>query len=125
MSGEAKKIQSFGEFWPFYVGEHRLPMNRMLHYFGTSFALICLLSAAATGDWRMAVAAPFAGYGPAWIGHFVLEKNRPATFTYPVWSLLSDFKMLSFALRGKMDQEVTRLYGSPAPGREAPLLNLR
>jgi hypothetical protein len=66
-------------------------------------------------------AALVVGYGPAWVGHFFIEGNRPATFTYPLWSLRSDLKMLSLAVRGKMSQEVTRLYGSSAPARDAPL----
>lgn len=116
-----RRIASFQEFWPYYVGEHRLPVCRGLHYFGTSVALLTMTYAIATRTWWLVPLAFVFGYGPAWIGHFFLERNRPATFKYPLWSLMSDFKMLSLAVRGKMAEEVTRLYGSPSPSRDAPL----
>lgn len=115
------RIQSFEEFWPYYVGEHRSPVCRGLHYLGTSLALITAGLAAATATpWLVAVALVL-GYGPAWVGHFFVEHNRPATFQYPAWSLLSDFKMLGLAVRGTMGREVERLYGSRAPAADAPL----
>lgn len=116
------RIQSFAEFWPYYVGEHRSPLCRGLHYFGTSVALTTAGVAAVTGTPWLVLAALVLGYGPAWVGHFFIEHNRPATFKYPRWSLLSDFKMLGLAVRGKMGDEVVRLYGSRAPASEAPLL---
>lgn len=116
-----RRIASFREFWPYYVGEHRLPVCRGLHYFGTSVALTTLAYAIWTRTlWLVPIALVF-GYGPAWVGHFFLEHNRPATFKYPLWSLMSDFKMLGLAVRGKMADEVTRLYGSPSPAKDAPL----
>lgn len=105
------RIQTYREFWPYYVGEHRSPVCRALHYFGTTMALSCLGLAWFTGASAWLFVAPIAGYGPAWIGHFFVEGNRPATFRYPIWSLFSDFKMLSLALRGKMGAEVRRLHG--------------
>lgn len=119
------RIQSFEEFWPYYVGEHRNPICRGLHYLGTTTALACFATGVATWNPWLVLAAPVAGYGPAWIGHFLIEKNRPATFTYPRWSLIADFKMLGLALQGRMAGEVTRLYGSPNPPRNAPLLATR
>ncbi|MCC6875295.1 MAG: DUF962 domain-containing protein [Sandaracinaceae bacterium] len=116
------RIQSFEEFWPYYVGEHRDPVCRALHYAGTSMAIGTVAAAAITWNPLWLLATPVVGYGPAWIGHFFVEHNRPATFEYPAWSLLADFKMLGLALRGQMADEVTRLYGSPSPAREAPLL---
>jgi hypothetical protein len=116
-----RRITSFGEFWPFYVGEHRNPVCRTLHYFGTSLGLLTLLTALFQSSlWLFPLALVF-GYGPAWVGHFFIEHNRPASFRYPLWSLLADFKMLSLAVRGRMSAEVTRLYGSPAPAPDAPL----
>ncbi len=120
-----ERIQSFAEFWPYYIGEHRSPVCRGLHYFGTGMALFTAATAAVTGTgWLVAVAFVL-GYGPAWVAHFFIEHNRPATFKYPLWSLLSDFKMLGLALRGKMGDEVVRLYGSKAPSADAPLLASR
>ena len=117
----SQRISSFEEFWPYYVGEHRSPVCRGLHYFGTTMALTLFSFAMLRGPMWLAALAPVLGYGPAWVGHFFIERNRPATFKYPLWSLMSDFKMLSLALRGKMADEVTRLYGSPAPAPDAPL----
>jgi hypothetical protein len=117
-----KRITSFGEFWPFYVGEHRLPACRGLHYFGTSLGALWAVVAVATRNPLLLPLALVFGYGPAWIAHFFLERNKPASFGYPLWSFMADWKMLSFAIRGKMADEVTRLYGSPAPRRDAPLL---
>ncbi|MEM9462036.1 MAG: DUF962 domain-containing protein [Myxococcota bacterium] len=115
------RIQSFAEFWPYYIGEHRSPVCRGLHYFGTGMALTTAVVAAFTGTAWLFLLALVLGYGPAWVGHFFVEHNRPATFKYPLWSLLSDFKMLGMALRGKMGAEVVRLYGSRAPAPDAPL----
>ena len=121
MSEDSKRISTFAEFWPYYVGEHRNPVGRGLHYFGTSCALVTLGFAIATGRLWLVPVALVLGYGPAWVAHFFIENNRPATFKYPLWSLFSDFKMLGLAVRGKMSEEVTRLYGSAAPAPDAPL----
>lgn len=117
-----KRIASFAEFWPYYVGEHRVPLTRGLHYLGTSMAFASVAVGILTLNPWAFVLAPVFGYGPAWIGHFFVEKNKPATFKYPGWSFLGDMKMVGLALRGKMAQEVTRLYGSPAPSPDAPRL---
>jgi hypothetical protein len=115
------RIQSFAEFWPYYVGEHRSPVCRGLHYFGTGMALATIVTAIVTRTPWLLPLSLVLGYGPAWVGHFFVEHNRPATFQYPLWSLRSDFKMLALALRGKMGDEVVRLYGSRAPASDAPL----
>ncbi len=119
---ESERIQSFEAFWPYYVGEHRVPVNRGLHYVGTTGALVLLGVALTVGPWWLVLLMGFAGYGGAWFGHFVVERNRPATFTYPLWSLRGDFRMLRFALMGRMRAEVVRLYGSAHPAPDAPLL---
>ncbi len=111
------RYQSFEEFWPYYVGEHKDPRCRALHYVGTTLALGTVAAAALTVNPGWLLLTPVVGYAPAWIGHFVIEKNRPATFKYPVWSLRGDFKMLSLALAGKMGAELERLH--PAAGRSA------
>jgi hypothetical protein len=119
---DGHRIRSFAEFWPYYVGEHRHPVCRGLHYLGTSLALAVVVALVTVGDPWLVVLGLAVGYGPAWIAHFFVEHNRPATFKYPLWSLFSDFKMLGLAIRGRMAAEVTRLYGSPAPGPDSPRL---
>jgi hypothetical protein len=104
-------IRTFDDFWPHYVHAHRHPVNRALHYVGTSAALGSVAAAALTLNPAWLLVAPFAGYGPAWVGHFVFEKNKPATFQHPLWSLRGDLKMVSLAVRGKMKAEVERICG--------------
>ena len=120
---EEKRIESFEEFWPFYAGEHRSPFNRLLHYIGTSSAVILLaFTVIQFSSWWPLFVVPVVGYGFAWIGHFVVERNKPASFKYPLWSFFGDFKMLSYGLTGRMGQEMTRLYGSRHPAPDAPCL---
>ena len=116
------RIQSFEDFWPFYVGEHRNPLNRALHYIGTTLALSIVLYSMLTSQPWIGLLALVGGYGPAWIGHFKVEHNRPATFTYPRWSLIGDFKMLFYFVTFRMGRELIRLYGSKHPSADAPLL---
>jgi hypothetical protein len=98
------EFANFEEFWPFYVGEHSHPLNRALHFAGTTMAMGCVAGAALTGNPLLLLAAPVVGYGPAWVGHFLVEKNRPATFKHPLWSLRGDLRMWGLTLRGKMGQ---------------------
>jgi hypothetical protein len=101
---------SFEEFWPYYVSQHRNKMNRRLHFAGTTIALGCL-AASPWYPWA-ALAAPVAGYGLAWIGHFVFEKNKPASWLGPkqvVWSLMGDLRMWQLMLVRAMDAEVERI----------------
>jgi hypothetical protein len=99
-----KKFVNFKEFWPFYIGEHRHPLNRRLHFIGAWFALAALVLAVVQMNWLWLLAMPLFGYGFAWIGHFVIEKNRPATFSYPVLSLMGDIYMFfQILLRRKLD----------------------
>jgi hypothetical protein len=102
---------TFEEFWPHYVHAHRHPVNRALHYAGTTAAIGTVVTAAVTLNPAWLLLTPIAGYGPAWIGHFVFEKNKPATFHHPLWSLRGDFRMYTLALRGRMGAEVERLCG--------------
>lgn len=103
------KFPTYKAFWPYYVSEHRNKTNRNLHFTGTLLALLILVFAILTGSWVWLVAVPFCGYGFAWVGHFVFEKNRPATFQYPLWSLMGDFQMFAFMCLGRMDREVKRM----------------
>ena len=120
--GQEHRIQTFSEFWAFYVGEHRHPTNRFLHYIGTSVGLSCLVLAPILQIWWLLAVAPVIGYGHAWFGHFAIEGNKPASFAYPGWSFMGDITMLSYALTGRMNREVERLYGSTHPADDAPCL---
>lgn len=96
------RIQTFREFYPYYLSEHRNGACRACHFFGSSLVLTLLGVSVVTQSWLLALLLPFAGYGPAWVGHFVFEKNRPATFTYPGWSLLADWVMMKDILSGRV-----------------------
>jgi hypothetical protein len=109
MSGE--RIQTFGEFWPFYLREHKRPATRALHLVGTTVALGCAVAAALLRVPRYLAVALVAGYAFAWVSHFFIEKNRPATFTYPLWSFAADWKMWGLALTGRLGAEVARHVG--------------
>ncbi|MEM6934073.1 MAG: DUF962 domain-containing protein [Pseudomonadota bacterium] len=94
---------TFAEFYPYYLSEHSDPTSRKLHYVGTALALGLMLWALLTANWTLLIAVPVAGYFFAWVGHFFFEKNRPATFTYPLWSLMGDFRMFFEAITGRLD----------------------
>ena len=98
----SENIGSFREFYPFYLGEHRNGRCRQLHVLGTSMALVVFVLCVVQGAWMYTGLALLAGYGPAWIGHYVFEKNRPATFRYPLWSFMGDWVMLADILRGRV-----------------------
>jgi len=86
-------FSTYGEFWPFYLGEHLHPVNRRLHFAGTSIALALIIVSVIVAEPVFLLAALFSGYGFAWFGHYFIEKNRPATFRYPMWSFVSDWRM--------------------------------
>jgi hypothetical protein len=85
---------TYDAFWLQYLRAHAHPRTRTLHYIGTSLALVCVIAAAVTYDWRFFLAAPILGYAFAWTAHVRIERNRPETFGHPFWSLFSDFRML-------------------------------
>ena len=93
---------TFTAFYRFYLGEHRNRTSRALHYVGTVSALAVLAWGLFAGPWWWLALAPVVGYGPAWIGHALFERNRPATFRHPLWSLIGDFRMLGEALSGRL-----------------------
>ena len=86
-------FRNFAQFYAYYLREHRHPVSRVLHYIGTWGALLCLLALLVTGELWFLFGALLSGYTFAWIGHFRFERNRPATFRYPFYSLASDFRM--------------------------------
>ena len=104
-----QEMKSFAEFWPYYVREHSQPGTRALHYAGTMTGLTCAAALVAKGRWRWLPLAFVPGYAAAWAAHFLIEKNRPATFKHPLWSFLADQKMLALMLAGKMEAEVERV----------------
>jgi hypothetical protein len=100
------EMHSFAEFWPFYVSEHSNETNRALHLVGTTLVIGSVAAGLLTRRPGFFLAAPVLGYGFAWVGHFVVEGNRPATFTYPLWSLRADFVMWWKTVTGTMAAEV-------------------
>jgi hypothetical protein len=103
-----RPLASFAEFWPFYLRAHSRPGTRATHYTGTCLALLSLALAVTRLDWRFLVAAPLVGYAFAWLAHGVFERNRPATFGHPVWSLRADFLMLFLWATGRLEPELSR-----------------
>jgi hypothetical protein len=97
---------SYAAFWPRYLREHAKPATRQLHYFGTALGLAALAAALATGAWALLLVIPLAGYGFAWVGHFAVERNRPATFVHPLWSLASDYRMFFLWIAGRLGPEL-------------------
>ena len=100
--------RTYREFWPYYVGEHRLASTRRLHFIGTALVIAMPVLALVTWSGWWLLAMPFLGYGFAWVGHFFVERNSPATFRFPVWSLISDFRMFALMCLGRMNDEVAR-----------------
>ncbi|HYD32697.1 MAG TPA: DUF962 domain-containing protein [Azospirillaceae bacterium] len=104
----ARRCRSYREFWPHYLAEHSRPATRTLHLAGTGAALALLvLGVVLDSPWLLGAAA-VSGYGLAWISHMVVERNRPATFTHPLWSLVSDFRMFFLFLAGRLEAELRR-----------------
>ena len=100
------RFATFGQFWPYYLQQHARRGTRIAHYAGTTLVVLLPLLATATGRWRLLLSLPAAGYGFAWAGHALFEKNRPATFRYPLWSLRADFLMWHHFLKGRLDRDL-------------------
>jgi len=109
----------FQDFWPHYLREHKRPATRRLHYAGTALVLLIAAAAAATRDWRLLALLPLAGYGFAWFSHAIVERNRPATFTYPFWSLAADFRMSWLWATGRLDSELAEAGVEPERRKDA------
>jgi hypothetical protein len=109
----SEPIRSFAQFWPYYLGEHGRAATRMLHLVGTTLALALSVAALITGRWGFLIGALLSGYAFAWVGHFFVEHNRPATFKHPLWSLAADFKMWWSAITGTLPGELRRAQQRP------------
>jgi hypothetical protein len=101
LSSEAG-YRSFAEFYPFYLSQHANVVCRRLHFTGTLLVLVLLAFSLLTGNFIWLLALPVVGYGFAWLGHFAFEKNRPATFNYPIYSLRGDWVMFFQMLSGRI-----------------------
>jgi hypothetical protein len=100
MTPDTQRFDSFAAFYPFYISEHANRTSRRLHVVGTSLAL-CVLVCGIVFNGRLLLAIPLVGYGFAWVGHYVFERNRPATFRYPLYSLLGDFRLFYEVVSGR------------------------
>lgn len=97
-----KKYQTFQAFYPYYLTEHSHPICRRLHFIGSFGVVLASLYIVLSAAWGLIWLLPFIGYGCAWTGHYFFEKNRPATFTYPLYSLIGDWVMFKDMLAGKI-----------------------
>lgn len=112
------RYESFQEFWPFYLGEHSKASTRIIHFIGTSLGMALLVFAIATQRWGFIALGLVCSYGMAWVSHFTIEHNRPATFKYPLWSFMGDWKMLFYAVTGRLGGELARLGLARSSGRQ-------
>jgi hypothetical protein len=105
----SKQYKTFKEFYPFYLSQHQDLVCRRLHYLGSTIIIVWLINTFINQQWWQLVWLPVIGYGFAWIGHFMFEKNRPATFTYPLYSLLGDWVMYGQMLKRVLSKLITKL----------------
>jgi len=98
----SQKFASFSEFYPYYLAEHSNPTCRLLHFIGSSLVLALIAFAVISGSFILLWLIPVIGYGFAWVGHFFFEHNKPATFKYPLYSLMGDWVMFKDILIGKV-----------------------
>ncbi|MEM7739244.1 MAG: DUF962 domain-containing protein [Pseudomonadota bacterium] len=100
--------ENYQSFWPFYLQEHAKPSTRHLHYAGTALTLVVAAWALISGRPLLLFLMPVVGYGFAWVSHAFVERNKPATFTHPLWSLISDYRMFGLAVAGKLEPELEK-----------------
>lgn len=116
-----RQYTSFEQFWPHYLREHAKPGTRLSHYIGTALTLAVLGWALLSGNLLILLLIPVVGYGFAWVSHAFVERNKPATFTYPLWSLMSDYRMFFLAMTGRLKPELDRAGVTSEPaGDELP-----
>jgi len=100
------KYKTLKEFYPFYLQEHQNTTNRVLHFIGTALIGLCFITAMLFHAFIFFALIPVVGYGFAWAGHFFFEKNKPATFKYPLFSLASDFLLFGDLMMGRQPFKV-------------------
>lgn len=118
-----ERYESFSEFFPFYLSEHSHPLNRWLHFTGTTLGAAILVAASTIWTPWTALLAPVVGYGFAWFGHFMVERNEPASFSHPWWSFLGDLRMYGLMLTGRAEKALEDYFArgevhSLRPGRK-------
>jgi hypothetical protein len=101
MSSKPRRFESFAQFYPYYLSEHRNAVCRRMHVIGSALVLVVLATAILGGRPWLLLAIPIIGYGFAWIGHLIFEKNRPATFTHPLYSLMGDWVLFAETVSGR------------------------
>lgn len=99
---QLEPFRSFREFYPYYLAEHQNQTCRRLHVTGSALVLVIVAIALFTASWMLLWLLPVIGYGFAWVGHFFFEHNKPATFKYPLYSLMGDWVMFKDVLTGKI-----------------------
>jgi hypothetical protein len=101
-------FKNYEEFWPFYLSQHSKSSTRAWHFVGTSFVFVFIILTAVTLNFWFLLLAPVVAYAFAWISHFFIEGNKPATFGHPVWSLRADFRMYRLILFGQLQKEIEK-----------------
>jgi hypothetical protein len=101
--------ENYEEFWPYYVSQHLHPATRVIHVGATSAALACGAAGVVLFNPLLAAASPVIGYGPAWVSHFAIEKNKPASFGHPLWSLRANFRQVRKFFTGRLEADVQRV----------------
>ncbi len=112
-----ERYKTYSAFFDFYLSEHADPLTRALHYIGSTCGIAALILTLLTGWLWWIIIGLITGYGCAWVGHFFIEKNRPATFKYPLWSFIGDYHMFALFLSGRLDKRRAQAAGvlKPAP----------
>ncbi len=103
------KFANFAEFYPYYLSQHRQPGCRACHYVGSGLVLAVLIWLLLSQQWQWVWLLPLVGYGFAWLGHFFIEHNRPATFQHPWYSLAADWVMLKDWLSGQLPAKLATI----------------
>lgn len=115
----APKFSSFEEFWPYYLKAHSQPETRAMHMLGTTLGALGVAGWLKTGRGRYLAAGILGSYASAWAGHFAFERNTPAAFENPLWSLQADLKMYGLWLTGGLDAEVKRVVANTSKSSSA------